>query len=627
MSYNKQQFAAYIDTAGKITIFTAFLGVVVFSIIFLLNIGAKEFKEATAQGVATTSVTVLNTPPQFTAGPYELIPSSTSTPTNSGDQVTWAGTAVDSNGEDWFLLVCNGNATPTAASSSAPSCGGSDLLWAVSATTSSGAQATAATTTTESFPPYAESNDWYAWACDAVQDARCTSVASQGTTSTSTPYQSPFNVNRRPLFTGYWNTSPADPGTTVVFYATSTDNDVDPTQDTVSLYICSTNSFNSTSSLGCNGSTLAQTTFAVHPNATATYALPAIIQDDDYNAYPFIVDEHGHEAIGSYQGTNTPPLTVNNVAPTISSSTITLNGGVDMSLVEGVENTGFTLSFVVTDANSCDAVGGGNNDEFSTTTISVFRSGVGTSSCDGLTIGQYDPNDCYPSILPSETWDLQCTASSGSCTAGGGDSTMTVDCTFPLWFVADPTEGSSIADTFYFAEHWTAGISATDDDGATSTFERGQATTTEVLAVTALNLLSPTIAYGGIEPGDDTGTLSASTTVESTGNTGLDQGLTGEAMCGTYTTGSPCPTSPTQTIPESEQEFATSSLSYGSGTSLSSSTQYDLLLQVDKTTATDSPNTGVTWWGIAVPATITLAGSYTGENTFVAVKSDPATWY
>lgn len=622
MTYNNDQFQTYLNTAGKITVLTAFVGVIIFSLVFLLNIGAKEFKQATAQQVATTSVFVLNTPPSFTVEPYEDPGSSTSTPTNAGDVVTWKAVADDSNDEDWFLLICDGEtASPTANNGAPPECGAGDTLIAISATTSDGAVASAATTTTAAMP---ETNEWYAWACDSVSNARCTSMYSQGANPGVASSSSPFNVNHRPTFTGYWNTSPADPGTTVTFYATSTDTDTDGGQDTITLFVCNTASFNSTSSLGCNGQELASSTSPVHPNASSTFTIATPYPDDDYFAYAFVVDNHGFEAVGGSQGVN-EFLTVNNVAPTIAEGDINLNGGVDMTLVEGVETSGFTLSFNVTDNNSCEAVTGGTNDEFSTSSVSIYRSGITRAGCAASSTADYDPNNCYPSAVNSSTWDLQCAASSTTC-GGTSDTQMTVECTFPLWYVADPT-GVDASSTLYFDEDWRAAVELVDDDGATSTFVEGVTNSPNVNAVTAMNLLDVTIAYGPVEPGDDTGSTNASTTVESTGNTGLDNDIQGESMCGTYTTGNTCPNSATSTIPAAEQKFASSTFTFGTGgVRLSSTTPRLALLNIQKTTSTTTPNTGDTYWGIAVPATITLSGSYTGENTFTAQMSDPSFW-
>ena len=113
MSYNLEQLPKYINTAGRISVVAALFSVVVFAIAFLLNIGAQELQRVDAQGYATTSVTVLNTPPQWTVDAQEMFESSTSSPTNSGYDVFWTATGTDSNGEDYFLLICSTADSPT----------------------------------------------------------------------------------------------------------------------------------------------------------------------------------------------------------------------------------------------------------------------------------------------------------------------------------------------------------------------------------------------------------------------------------------------------------------------------------------------------------------------------------
>ena len=118
MTYNNQNHPRYVETAGKITILTALSGVLILAFIFVLNIGKTELKKAEAAntGAATTTLTVLNTPPQWNTGleGQEEFESSTSTPTNSGTNVSWIGTATDANGAPYFMILCSTAATPTA---------------------------------------------------------------------------------------------------------------------------------------------------------------------------------------------------------------------------------------------------------------------------------------------------------------------------------------------------------------------------------------------------------------------------------------------------------------------------------------------------------------------------------
>lgn len=632
MSYNMQEFPKYLHTAGKITVLTSLIGVAVFAVIFLLNVGEEKLQQAVAQ-VATTSITVLNVPPDWTVDAQELSESSTSTPTNSGDVVTWIATGTDSNSAPYFLLVCDTANVPTANAAAGPGSLGtappscsptSTVQWAVSASTTSGTQASAATTTLEAF---AESNVWYAWICDDDPvNPRCNAASKQGTATTA----SPFNVNHRPSFTAYSDDSGKLPGETVTFTATSTDTDSVDVADTMQLHVCSTASFSATSST-CNATTLATSTFATLGAGTptlltATYTIPIPMRDTNYGAYGYVVDVHGHHASGGQQGVDSV-LTVSNATPYVLGGDITLNGGADMTLtVEAAETTGFELYFDVTDDNSCDDASG--NDEVIGYEVSVFRSTIGTTSCD--TAGEYDANNCYTSTVATTTWNLACTASSTSCTFGvdGTDRTQRFDCTFPLWYIADPTDGGA-TNTVHYATDWSAAVAGVDDDFATGTLATSSIRQ-ELSSFLALALDTATIPFGALEPGDRTDPLLATTTIRAVGNVGLDELLSGQSMCGTYTSAVTCPNSASSTINDNFQVFATSSVTYGNASSsgfvLSSTTPVELEIDIRKSTSTVTQQTGVTFWGIEVPISITLSGAYTGENTFTAKTAEPADW-
>jgi len=628
MSYNLEELPKYINTAGKISVVAALFSVVIFAIAFLLNIGAHELQRVDAQGIATTSVVVLNTPPQWTVDVQEEIESSTTTPTNSGSEVSWVATATDSNAEDYFLLICSTNATPTSTPGGPPTCNGG-IQWAVSATTTSGSQARAATTTTEAAPFFpGEENDWYAWICDAVNPgARCNTSFRQGSAGTA----SPFNVNRRPSFTAYGDSGAGDPGDTVFFYATSSDPDIIDTADAMKLIVCSTNSFSTTTDT-CTATTLGSSTFSTAMPLTASYTIFTPTPDGTYGAYGFVIDEHGHEAAGGQQGQNTV-LTVNNVAPTVLGGDIILNNGNPLVLTQAAgETTGFTLDFTVSDNNSCQTFDA--NDEITGYQVVVFRSGIGTTSptgCDA-TGDNYDPNNCYDSAVATTTWNLECTAVPGSCTYDGlvdFDDNVDFECTFPLWYVADPTNGTS-TQTYYFDEIWSAAVAGIDNNFATGTL----ATTSnaqELNSFLSFALDTLAIPYGPLEPGGRTDPLVASTTLRATGNIGLDQSLSGEHMCEYYTSAVTCLPSATSTIAAPFQVFATSTVTYGTATTagytLSSTTVKQLELNILKPTSTATGTTGTTYWGIEVPDTITRAGIYTGENTIWGVSGEPNRWY
>ncbi len=616
-----------IHTAGKITILTSIVGVVVFAAMFFLNLGAEEFQQARAQDVATTSVTVLNTPPQWTIDAEEEFGSSTTTPTNSGTQVSWVAVGTDSNAQPYFLLICSTSVAPITTNGSStlglgnvpPRCGAGAIQWAVSTGTVSGTEARAATTTLESFD---EENDWYAWICDDdFINARCNAAFRQGSGTTS----SPFYVNHRPNFTAFTNdsTSPTDklPGETVTFTATASDNDTVTDADTVQLFVCSTQSFNVTTRT-CDAITLASSSLSAS-NPTATYTIAIPTRDRTYGAYGYIVDNHGHAADSLTQGSDSV-LTVGNASPYVNASDIILNDIDDLILsIPAGETPGFELTFQASDNNSCvNATSGLEVNDYE---VSVFRTDIGTSSCNAA--GDYNPNNCYPSTVATSTWNISCTASSTSC-GGPTDLSVLYECTFPLWYVADPTFGGA-TNTPFSATDWSAAVKPIDDNNAEGVLTRGTITK-ELYSFLAFALDVVAIPYGALEPGERTDPLVASTTMRATGNVGLDKLLSGESMCTTYTSAVTCPTSATSTIADRFQVFATSTISYASATSsgyiLSSTTPFRLDVNIPKSTATSTQASGYTYWGIEVPITITLAGAYTGENTIFGVVGDVAGW-
>ncbi len=613
MSYNTD----HLRTAGKITVYTTFIGLLVFAVVFIFNLGQKDILEAQAQSSATTTVTVLNTPPVWTASSTEEIESSQTNPTNAGDVVSWVAVGTDSNSEDYYLLICDTNASPTANSSAAPVCA-SGVQWAVSTATISGTQARAATTTGSA---WVEQNNWYAWICDGnAGTPRCSNAYTQGVNATNS---SPFEVNHRPAFSIFSDDSPTAPGQIVTFNSTSSDADISGTPDTVRLFVCATSGFNTVTNT-CTGTTLASSTVTVPANASSTYTIVVPTQDQDYGAFGYVIDNHGFESAGVAHGTDTT-LTVSNVAPSTVGALLSIAQPITNDIIlttEAGQTTGFTLQFVTSDNNSCDAVGGGLADEMSSYNLSIYRSGIGSSTCN-FTSGAYNANNCYTTGVASTTWNLSCTASSTSCT-GSTDVDQVWDCTFPLWYIADPTDGTATS-TQYSLQNWRAQVQGIDDDSAVGTSTEGTIGV-EVRSFLAFALNTLSIPYGALEPGQQTDPLNATTTISATGNVGVDKDVLGESMCTTYTGATPCAPSATSTIPESEQVFGTSTVTYAQGTSISSTTPTFVDINVPKSTATSTQADADAYWGIRVPASITFAGLYTGENTFTARVSDQSQW-
>jgi hypothetical protein len=116
------------------------------------------------------------------------------------------------------------------------------------------------------------------------------------------------------------------------------------------------------------------------------------------------------------------------------------------------------------------------------------------------------------------------------------------------------------------------------------------------------------------------------------GNVGLDQDIYGDTMCPSWSTADSCDNNGFQVgsdIPITNQRVATSSVAWGSGFTFSltaSTSPTNVTIQVPKTTATSTPQQKYTYWGINIPAAITLAGNYYGQDTITAIKSSSTYW-
>ena len=126
----------------------------------------------------------------------------------------------------------------------------------------------------------------------------------------------------------------------------------------------------------------------------------------------------------------------------------------------------------------------------------------------------------------------------------------------------------------------------------------------------ALELSTTTINYGTLSPGQDTGTLNETTTVTDTGNAAIDIYLYGIDW-----------ESGAKTLPVGSQEWSLStSISYGSGTNLTSTPSTAVELDLSKPTSHPSTSTDDIYFGFGVPSTQAV-GTYTGTTTFEA-KAD-----
>jgi hypothetical protein len=230
-----------------------------------------------------------------------------------------------------------------------------------------------------------------------------------------------------------------------------------------------------------------------------------------------------------------------------------------------------------------------------------------------------------------------CTQTSTStCTAL--TTTVNFSCTFNLWYNADPTDVGSA----FNGGTWLAAASSTTWKGVISALAQAS-TGSNVNSLTAFGVTKTSISYGGLQPGSSVA-LSTTTDLIEQGNTGIDESLYGSTMCAATSSGGlwnyPANPDPDQCdagganaatkIPVVNQQFATSSVAYNAPAQafpLTASTSPSLLgIHVQKTTATSTPNTKNTWWGMLVPGSITLAGNYYGQDTIIGVESSSTNW-
>jgi len=547
---------------------------------------------------------VVNDPPAFDSGyePWENPESNDTTPTDMDADVTFKATATDPESDGWYLAVCKAEGISPGSAGVAPTCDSG--TWVVSGSSSTSGTEIIETYTITSGETL-ESYAWYAYACDNNSDSACTTAYSNsGRTGTG---GTPFSVNHRPTFTAVSDDSGKDPGGTVRVTAdTYNDTDTGGSQDTVSMYVCTTAAFTGGGSPACDVSQWCNVT-GVTPTATLACDLtvpnPAAHGTDVQNYWPYIVDNHGFTATSGKQG-SAEAYDVNDVAPTISAGP-SLNGGSAISLIGAEKSTkDIDVTVTITDDNGCDDIDATN------TFADVYQYDLVASwdSCNENV--EDDDNKCYARTI--------CSYDSGTDACGAmPDITGGYKCTVSFQYYANPTD----ANTPWNDDQWRATLVPGDGQGPNSA-GKGDATDVELESFLALDLAAgyTSIAYeanagGDMDPGTNNDPLLEKTRVEATGNCALDVNLYGVVMQGTGTD-----------IPIGNQRYASGSSAptWAEGTVLVASTGEELELNVPKT-ITETPEWERIWWGIDIPVGQT-AGGYSGTNTITAIKAEVADW-
>ncbi len=635
--------------AGKVTLVTVLSVAILCATTFFgyFRLFTPQIAEAVSTSTVVTTVTVLNTPPVWVVQAHETVPSATTTPTNAGNIVYWQATANDSGSDPFYLLLCKTNGTPFASSTTTPSCaGGATNQWNVSAvsTTTGNTVVWTSTTTLDKFlvgvgPFDNESNAWYAWVCDNnASGAACSSSYTQGDPGFPNG-NSPFVVNHAPLFFSLSNSGNVNPGSPESWTVVATDTDTIRGGDALHIVACKSSGLVNTIYCDSNGTWATSTAaLATSTNVTistsTTIAIPA--QDKSYNAYVYLYDNNSLVAgVGttSLEGSNSS-FNVNNITPTINTAFTSVGAtSTDIILDRAHATTTRTyyVEFIVTDNNSCQNASSGN--EISSATSSIYWSNISGGAAACTQSSQYNTNQCYLTANNDADIGWSCQQDTSGAVTGDGcsgptDSTVGWYCTMHFWSNATSTDAD--------ATNWRASAQVVDDNYATSS--RADSTNgTELDQFLAFNVATTSIAYGGMQPGNSTSPFVQTSPLASWGNVGIDENLYGDHMCTNWTAVDSCYTGSTSSIPYFFQQFATSSLNYNATTSANyltygtralqaSTSPFQLHINVQKTTATTTPKTKDTYWGIQVPSMITLSGAYTGQDSIIAVTSSSTAW-
>lgn len=212
-----------------------------------------------------------------------------------------------------------------------------------------------------------------------------------------------------------------------------------------------------------------------------------------------------------------------------------------------------------------------------------YRSGIGAGAAD-------NDNNHY----------------SSTCSGGAGSgTTQPFTCTFPVWFIADPTDvGSNNA-----ADDWTCKITPSDGDGTGS----DGTDTIEMNSLSAISVTPSSIDFNGaLSAGGNSGSINDTTEFYNIGNVAIDVEVSGSNLCTDY------PTCATNVISTGNIEYKDTAFTYGAGIDLTNSPVFNGY-NIAKSTVRPSNQSRTTYWGIGIPLSVT-SGTYTGVATFTALQ-------
>ncbi len=508
-------------------------------------------------------VTVSNIAPAFTVNTTDS--SDNTSPTNNGDTVSFAATASDQNGDQYYLLVCADGNTASPGNDAAPSCSGTQIC--VSSATSSGA---AANCTSAAIATASESVDWESFVCDKVSGG--------GLCSSTEVTNSPYAVNHRPSLASVTaddasgSGSTIEPGDTVYVSATITDSDTGGSQDTVTLVVCDDgNTFNSSSpgdgvsTTGCSGGTigaggeLCRSSTAVPGSHECSFdasitSIPTAHGNYDYELFSY--DNHSFAEDGTAQNQQ---YAVTDVAPVVD--TVVVHGSNDP--FPGAPSAGETPSgspvdpLVLTPASTTTTYvaalvhdNNGDGDFASTITSRFFDTNASqTSSCEPSTGSNSNAQqECYEDTN-SGSCELRGISATGSGkTATGTEETAYVYCSYPVYFNANASTGW---DNFVEVADGSTTVSGTTSG---ADYEIGSLPALEVRTA-ADAAYSGGIAFGSLTPGQSNTDLDQIVYIANVGNNAFQTQVSSSDLCRDWQ-GQEYGTCPTDEIDKGLQKFS-----------------------------------------------------------------------
>lgn len=515
-----------------------------------------------------------NPTPYFTIVASDNGSASTS-PTNYGESVSFTGTASTSDEGDYYLAVCKSNSI-AAGNDAPPSC--TSGSWCVSAAASSTQEASCSYNAADS----AESLDWFAFVCDkhpGFSIAKC-STSSQGILGTVNG--SPFVINHPPVLSSVSTTdNNKDPGSIFTITTVSSDTDTVNGNDTLSLYVCYSNSASIAGCAGGVSDTVCSAVATSSPNAKCYYSDTAPTPPGSNTYYAFIYDNHGVPATGN---SKTNSYTINNT-PT-SLGTLVLNGSADITLnIKGAGDKAVSaVMSSLTDLNGCQSLIGATAVEYMSNASGGYNCAANDNSCYQIGTGNCVLSNCD----------------------NANDMIATYTCTSNFKYYAIPTDDSSGNPNEQY--NWLSYIIVNDGLNYTATTSAG----VELITNTALDVSEETIDFGSnLFVGDNTGTDNETTSIYNSGNSPIKNNIFGTDMSG----GS-------SVIAVNYIKWKDLPFDYSIGNSLTN-VAMDSGLILPKASSTTEVSRSL-YWGIGIPFGVEPT-AYTGTNSFSATL-DNSNW-